>query len=111
MSFDWQFTLSELESHDNYILCDILKDLYCNVTEIIDKGGLNLLHHAVLKGIEGKCELLIDFAKNFQKLSDSEIDLWINGKTHAEKWTPLHYASFRGNLDAIYTLIKAGADI
>ena len=31
--------------------------------------------------------------------------------TTGENWTPLHYASFRGNLDAIYTLIKAGADI
>lgn len=35
------------------------------VYKIIDKNGMNLLHHAVLKGIEGKTQLMIDFARNF----------------------------------------------
>ena len=26
-------------------------------------------------------------------------------------WTPLHYASFSGKIEAIYTLIENGADI
>ena len=37
--------------------------------------------------------------------------MWINEKTYDEKWTPLHYGSFSGNLDAIYTLIINGASI
>lgn len=36
---------------------------------------------------------------------------WINAKTLDEGWTALHYASFQGNLDAIYTLIENSANI
>lgn len=36
---------------------------------------------------------------------------WINAKTKGEGWTALHYASFQGNVDAIYSLLKYGADI
>ena len=64
MPFDWQFALSELESADNFILCDLLREIDGKITQVVDDGGLNQLHHAVLKGIEGKCELLLDFAKN-----------------------------------------------
>ena len=32
-------------------------------------------------------------------------------RTTLELWTALHYASFSGNLDAIYTLLKYKADI
>lgn len=80
------------------------------VYKIVDKNGMNLLHHAVLKGVEGKVQLLLDFAKNYQRLNAKEINQWINFKTYEEQWTPIHYASFTSNLDAIYTLIQNGAD-
>jgi ankyrin repeat protein len=32
-------------------------------------------------------------------------------KTTEEQWTALHYASFSGNLDAIYTLLENKADM
>lgn len=71
-----------MESPDNFILCDILKDLKENkIVDVVDDNGLTLLHHAVLKGVEGKVELLVDFAKNFQKLKDEEIIDWINAVT------------------------------
>jgi ankyrin repeat protein len=35
----------------------------------------------------------------------------MNVKTTDELWTALHYASFSGNLDAIYVLLKYKADI
>ena len=35
---------------------------------------------------------------------------WLNHKTVGEGWTALHYASFQGNLDAIYALLEAGAN-
>ena len=34
----------------------------------------------------------------------------MNAKTDGDGWTPLHYAAFQGNNDAIYTLMKNGAD-
>lgn len=40
-----------------------MKTLPCPITIIKDLKGLNLLHHAVLKGVDGKTKLLIDFAK------------------------------------------------
>ena len=48
------------------------------ITYMVDAQGFNLLHQAVLKGREGKVAMLIDFAKNIQKLSDPEIENWIN---------------------------------
>ena len=35
----------------------------------------------------------------------------MNVKTFDEQWTALHYASFSGNLDAIYTLLENKADM
>jgi hypothetical protein len=72
---------------------------------------LTLLHHAVLNGIDGKVSLIIDFAKNEQGISEDQIETWVNLKTIDELWTALHYASFSGNLDAIYTLLEYKADM
>jgi hypothetical protein len=63
-TFDWQFALGELESEENLLLRNILMTLQNPITEVFDEKGLSLLHHAVLKGVEGKTTLLIDFARN-----------------------------------------------
>jgi hypothetical protein len=55
--------------------------------------------------------LLLDFARSKQKISEDVLKDWINAKTLDEGWTALHYASFQGNLDAIYTLIENSANI
>jgi hypothetical protein len=47
-----------------------------------------------LKQVEGKTQLLIDFAIKSQKIPDDIIIAWINLKTSGEGWTALHYASF-----------------
>ena len=77
---------------------------------MIDKNGMNLLHHAVLKGVEGKTQLIIDFVVNFQNADRETLLEFLNSKTLNDGWTALHYASFAGNLDAIYSLIQNGAD-
>ena len=66
-----------------------------SITHIVDDKGLNLLHHVVLKGEDGKTKFLIEFAKANNMFDNSkEIKEWINAKTQGEGWTPLHYASF-----------------
>jgi len=112
MNISWPLLIEVLESERNYELTQLLetKMMTIKVTELKDHNGLSLLHHAVLKGMEGKTKILIDFAKT-QRISDSEIATWASAKTLDEGWTPLHYACFQGNCDAIHSLVAAGADI
>ena len=37
--------------------------------------------------------------------------IWINSRTKDDEFSPLHFASFSGNLDAIDTLVHHYADI
>jgi ankyrin repeat protein len=67
------------------------------------------LHLAVIRGVEGKVKILIEFAK--KRIDETRIFDWVNGRTNAEKWTPLHYACFSSNMEAIYQLIDNQADI
>jgi len=46
--------LIELESPDNYTLSKYLKNMENKITELVDAKGFNLLHHAILKGVDGK---------------------------------------------------------
>ena len=82
-----------------------------NITHIYDSQGLTILHHTVLKLIEGKTKFIIDYARNYQQLSEEQILKWINQKTYGEEWTALHYAAFSSNIDATYCLIDQNADI
>jgi len=53
--FDLNYCLAELENPENIVLCQLLRDLEMTpITHIRDKKGLSLLHHAVLKGADGK---------------------------------------------------------
>ena len=107
---NWTIISDELESHENIHVINMLKTMN-DITQIVDHEGLSLLHHAVLKGVEGKTKILIDMAKSYHHVSDEALKEWINLRTYGEGWTALHYASFAGNLDAIYTLIYNSADI
>ena len=76
-----------------------------------DEKGFNLLHHAVLKCIPGKIEKLISLAKKIQNASDADIQIWVNQRTNQDQFSPLHLASFKGNMDAVHCLTKKGANI
>ncbi len=86
-----------------------------DITDIVDEKGFNLLHHAVLKGIPGKAKCLIDFVKKnaieTDTISHEKFVAWINARTTKDEFTPLHFASFKTNLDACDELIKNHADI
>ena len=93
-NFDWAFAKKELENEENLDLLNILRTLREPITSLHDDSNLSLLHHSVLKGIEGKTELLINFAKEDKMVDKRAMDEWINAKTNGEGWTALHYASF-----------------
>ena len=81
-----------------------------SITGFQDQNGFNLLHHAVLKNKFGKVKLLLDLVMQHEKLSQPEIILWVNAQESQDGFTPLHYASFNSNLDAIATLLRHGAN-
>ena len=62
-NFDWEFAIKELENEENLDLENILRTLKEPITSFYDENNLTLLHHAVLKGVDGKTGLLINFAK------------------------------------------------
>ena len=93
-NFDWAFAKKELENEENLDLLNILRTLREPITSLYDDSNLSLLHHSVLKGVEGKTELLIEFAKEDKMVDKRALDEWINAKTNGEGWTALHYASF-----------------
>ena len=63
LEFDWHFLTAELENQDSYILIDILRGVNVPITTLLDENGLSLIHHAVLKGVDGKVQILIDYAE------------------------------------------------
>lgn len=77
----------------------------------MDEKGFTLIHHAVLKSAHEKIQPMIDFARNKQKMNEEQIKTWINMKSNRDKFTPLHFASFKNNLNAIKVLIDNGADV
>lgn len=108
---DFDAILGELSEKENYALESFLKEMNMKIHTVQDQQGLTLLHHAVLKLVEGKVKLLLDFARNHQYVHEDDVIQWINQPTKGEGWTALHYASFSSNLDAIYCLIENNANI
>ncbi|XP_068219711.1 uncharacterized protein [Palaemon carinicauda] len=63
-----------------------------------DKRGWTLLHHAVYKGVEEICELLLENGAN------------VNAVDNHDR-TPLLLAAYRGNKQIMQVLLDAGADV
>lgn len=60
---DWNFILAELESaEDDMLKLHLRSEIVplSRIVEIVDDKGFNLLHHAVLKGVPGKVDVLLD---------------------------------------------------
>lgn len=108
--FDWEIAIEELANPNDLLLGNILRTVIGPITSLLDSNGSSLLHHSVLKQTAGKTKFLIDFARLQQQIPNEIILTWINQPTQGEGWTALHYASFQGNIDAIYTLIENKAN-
>ena len=82
------------------------------LTSIADEKGFNLLHHGVLKGNPktDKVAFLIDTVKMLEKPAKGPFEAWLDQRSNHDRFTPLHFASYKGNLTAMNTLLRAGAD-
>ena len=79
------------------------------ITDLVDAQGFTLLHMAIFKNKTNIMEALLEEAKG--QLMQYEVANWVNQKTFKDKFTAIHYASFRGNIAACNALVDNGADI
>ena len=81
------------------------------IVTVLDEKGFTILHHLVLKQSLPKLLLFFDYLCLVQRESPDTILAYVNTPTAKDKFTALHFASFKGNLKIIDLLIKKGADI
>lgn len=77
---------------------------------LADENGFNILHHAVLKEVPGKVDYLIRKCSKIDKLTPEQTVKWTNCTTKDDGFTPLHYACYKSNIDALQSLLHYGAD-
>ena len=94
------------ENEEKYI--NLLKNSSIKYLEYVNEDGLTILHKSISLNLYELSKEIIDSAKkNFSK---KEFNSFINCGTNKGQ-TPLHYASFVGNIKLIKLLIENGADI
>ncbi|CDW85825.1 dhhc zinc finger domain containing protein [Stylonychia lemnae] len=92
------------------------------IIEIYDRSGYSPLHFAAYKNNEKMAEILCLFVLGRYKntlLDDNEriireatLKEWVNKQSRGDEgFTPLHFASFHGNIQLIRMLMKYGANI
>jgi hypothetical protein len=103
--------VTALESHLKHLPPTI------DLTEIINKeSGYSLLHLAVFKDSDQialmLCKHVMERQCEPKEIKIRKLRRWINKKTEGkEGFTPLHIASFNGNLPLIRFLERHGADV
>ena len=69
-----------------------------------------MLHKAAEKGRVNKINILLDHARNKDKMTDIELKNWINAKSSNTGSTPLHVSVQVGEIKVINVLLSNGAD-
>jgi hypothetical protein len=64
----------------------------------------------VLRGKPGKMKFLVDLIKYLERPTPAQFNNWIEMPTAKDRFTPLHFASYRANVEAICMLLELGAD-
>jgi len=73
-----------------------------------DPRFYTLIHIGALNNQPKLCEILFTYIKA-QNVSEAKIRSWVNSKTD-EGFTPIHFASFKGNMEIVKLLESHGAD-
>ena len=102
---DFFYSLNE-ENEQKYI--NHIKNGSIKIWTYINEDGLTSLHQSISLNLYELSKEIILSAKN--NLSQNEFNSFINCGTNKGQ-TPLHYASFVGNIKLIKLLIQNGADI
>lgn len=110
MTFDYNSIVRELEVPENTGLTRQVRFCPIPLCDQADDKGFTLMHHAVISCVPGKVEVLIQLVKEFQSATDDQVRKWVNSRTSADQFTPLHLASFKGNMDAVLALLAHGSD-
>lgn len=59
---------------------------------------------------KGQVKAIITLVREKQGATSEQIKDWVNKRTDTDQFTPLHLASFKGNMDAVEVLIEHGSD-
>ena len=94
------------ENEEKYI--NDIKNSSLKIWNYKDENGLTPLHQSISLELYKLSKEIIIFAKN--NLSKEDFNSFINSRTNKGQ-TPLHYASFVGDIKLIKLLIQNGADI
>ena len=94
------------ENEEKYI--NDIKNSSLKIWNFKDENGLTPLHQSISLELYKLSKEIIIFAKN--NLSKEDFNSFINSRTNKGQ-TPLHYASFIGDIKLIKLLIQNGADI
>lgn len=97
------------QKHD-IMLIQYLKALSLRVIQHVDDRGYTLIHYAVLKLKPDTVHALVHFARDTQGETSERLEAWLNQRTDEDKFTPLHFAAFKGHFATIQALIDHGAD-
>jgi palmitoyltransferase len=96
-------------SEENIDACKLyFEDIKYQAWNFIDSDGFNPLHKSVNINSLELTEKIIKISKN--NLNLNQFNDFINKKSN-NGFTPLHYASLKGNMKIIILLIKNGANI
>ncbi len=88
-----------------------------DITEIYNFQGRTVLHSAAIKNDESILDYLLSSVSPFghnnkaSKVEESKRRAWVNRATLKEGLTALHFTAWTGNIDALNTLVRHGADI
>jgi len=91
------------------ITCFLQQNPEMEITTIKDARRYSLLHIACLNNQMTTCRYFLEYVTK-KNASERTLLLWVNSRTD-EGFTPLHFASFKGNIQLIKLLENYGADI
>lgn len=75
---DWSNVLVELETKENDLLENYVREQKIDLLRETDEKGFSMLHYAVLKCIPGKVLKVINLAQNEQGADLEAIREWVN---------------------------------